>query len=406
MGEMDKKKQKLMVVSGIDFDRSYAGTQHLLEHLSASFDISLYVLTTPRSRPWYEQLPHTCHVFPFGGPPLFGRRFRLMSKVFRIGIFLRMLFARQLLITETTYLREAAWAKKIRGKWMVFTQFCQELVLPEEYPQERWPATQKRFARVPDVVIDVDPFRAKIRKEYYGLARMPYVLRNTIPLSQMPPRAPRGRLWELAGIPSPPEGMPVLVHAGGVGREKPFDRIIDTVAALDRPMFLLAFCAATEEQIQYFRNDAAQKLAPGSFHLSPTVPREQLRASLWEADVGVVDYTFSVEPTVNQKYCAPTKLYEFMACGLAILGSNNDSLRDVIERDGIGCCATGDDVHDLAAALKRLLGSDMEDRKEKARAVFTEKYCYEKACSGEVLKIAGELLERSKKELPFKERNP
>lgn len=57
-----------MVVSGIDFDRSYAGTQHLLEHLSASFDISLYVLTTPRSRPWYEQLPHTCHVFPFGGP--------------------------------------------------------------------------------------------------------------------------------------------------------------------------------------------------------------------------------------------------------------------------------------------------------------------------------------------------
>ena len=403
---MANQKPKLLAVAGTDFDRSYAGTQYLLEHLSAFFDVSLYVLTTSQSRPWYEQLPYTCHVFSVEDTRWIGRRLRLMSKVFRIGIFLRMLFARQLLITETTYLREAAWAKKIRGKRMVFTQFCQELVLPEEYPQERWPATQKRFARVPDVVIDVDPFRAKIRKEYYGLARMPYVLRNTIPLSQMPPRAPRGRLWELAGIPSPPEGMPVLVHAGGVGREKPFDRIIDTVAALDRPMFLLAVCAATEEQIQYFRNDAAQKLAPGSFHLSPTVPREQLRASLWEADVGVVDYTFSVEPTVNQKYCAPTKLYEFMACGLAILGSNNDSLRDVIERDGIGCCATGDDVHDLAAALKRLLGSDMEDRKEKARAVFTEKYCYEKACSGEVLKMAGELLERSKKELPFKERNP
>lgn len=319
-----------------------------------------------------------------------------MSKVFRIGIFFRMLFARQLLITETTYLREAAWAKKIRGRRMVLTQFCQELFLPEEYPRDRWPATQKRLARVPDIVIDVDPFRAKIRKEYYGLAQTPYVLRNTFPLTQMPPRAPRGRLWQLAGISPPPAGMPVLVHAGGVGREKPFDRIIDAVAALDRPVFLLAFCTATEEKIQYFRDYAVQKLKPGRFHLGPTVPREQLRASLWEADVGVVDYTFSVEPTVNQKYCAPTKLYEFMACGLAILGSNNDSLRDVIEREGIGRCAAGDTPRDLADALDRLLDSGAEEMKRKAGEVFAERYSYETACEAEVRNIAKAMRNRGK----------
>ena len=279
---------------------------------------------------------------------------------------------------------------------MVLTQFCQELFLPEEYPKDRWPATQKRFARVPDIVIDVDPFRAKIRMEYYGLAHAPFVLRNTFPLSQMPPRAPRGRLWELAGIPPPPEGMPVLVHAGGVGREKPFDRIIDAVAALDRPVFLLAFCTATEEKIQRFRDYAAQKLKPGRFHLGPTVSREQLRASLWEADVGVVDYTFSVEPTVNQKYCAPTKLYEFMACGLAILGSNNDSLRDVIEREGIGRCAAGDAPRDLADALGRLLDSGAEEMKRKAQAMFADRYSYESACEAEVRNIAQAMRNRGK----------
>lgn len=396
-GGMDGKKEKLLVVSGIDFDRSYAGTQYLLERLDESFDISLYMLTSPRSRVWYDRLPHTCHVFPFWDTPWVGTRFRFMSKVFRIVVFLRMLLARQLLITETTYLREAAWAKKIRGRRMVLTQFCQELFLPEEYPKDRWPATQKQFARVPDVVVDVDPFRARIRKDYYGLSRMPYVLRNTFPLSQMPPRAPRGRLWELAEIPPPPAGMPVLVHAGGVGREKPFDRIIDAVAALDRPVFLLAFCTATEEKIQYFRDYAARKLKPGTYHLGPTVPREQLRASLWEADVGVVDYTFSVEPTVNQKYCAPTKLYEFMACGLAILGSNNDSLRDVVEREGIGCCAVGDSPRDLAAALDRMLDSGMEEMKRKAGAVFADRFSYESACVEEVRRIAEAMRERGKK---------
>lgn len=393
---MDQKKDKLVVVSGIDFDRSYAGTEYLLARLGRFFEISLYVLTSPQSQPWYERLPHSCHVFPFWDTPWVGRRFRFMSKVFRIGIFLRMLFARQLLITESTYLREAAWAKKIRGRRMVLTQFCQELFLPEEYPKDRWPATQKRFARVPDIVIDVDPFRAKIRTEHYGLAQAPFVLRNTFPLSQMPPRAPRGRLWELAGIPPPPEGMPVLVHAGGVGREKPFDRIIDAVAALDRPVFLLAFCTATEGKIQHFRDYAAQKLKPGRFHLGPTVPREQLRASLWEADVGVVDYTFSVEPTVNQKYCAPTKLYEFMACGLAILGSNNDSLRDVIEREGIGRCAAGDAPRDLADALGRLLDSGAEEMKRKAQTTFADRYSYESACEAEVRNIAQAMRDRGK----------
>ena len=388
---MDKKKEKLLAVIGSDFDRSYAGTQYLLERLGEHFDVSLYVLTRPQSRSWYDQLPFTCHVFPFWDTPWVGRRFRFMSKVFRIGVFLRMLFARQLLITEATYLREAAWAKKIRGRRLVLTQFCQELILPEEYPTEPWPARQKQFARIPDVVIDVDPFRAKIRTEYYGLAQTPYVLRNTFPLSQMPPRAPRGRLWELAGILPPPPGMPVLVHAGGLGREKPFDRIIEAVAALDRPVYLLAFCSATEEKIRHYRDMAAQKLKPGRFHLGPTVPREQLRASLWEADVGVVDYTFSVEPTLNQKYCAPTKLYEFMACGLAVLGSNNDSLRGVIEREGIGCCAAGEAPHDLAKALDRLLDSDVAGMKRKAQTVFVDRYSYEVICESEVRKIEADL---------------
>lgn len=391
---MKPRRPRLVAAIGIDFDRSYAGTQYLLERLGRTFDVSLYVLTSPLSQAWYKQLPHTCHVFPFWDTPWVGRRFRFMSKVFRIWVFVRMLFARQLLITETTYLQEAALARKIRGRRLVLTQFCQELFLPEEYPRDRWPATQKRYARVPDIVIDVDPFRARIRTEYYGLPAVPYVLRNTFPLSQMPPRAPRGRLWELAGIAPPPAGIPVLVHAGGVGREKPFDRVIDAVAGLDRPVFLLAFCTAAAERICHFRELAARKLKPGMFHLGPTVPREQLRASLWEADIGVVDYTYSVEPTVNQKYCAPTKLYEFMACGLAILGSNNDSLRDVVEREGIGCCARGDAPADLAAALGRLTGQDLGPLKDRAREVFAARYCYEQACHAEVDRLAADMQAR------------
>lgn len=389
---MNRRKPSLVAVAGSEFDRVYAGTQYLLEELNRTFAVELYVYADLRRRDWYRRLPFPCRVVSYRDGTWRGWHIRAMSRVFALVVRLRLLFARRVLITETPRLREAAWAKRLRGKRMVLAQFCQELILPEEYPQEYWPRIQKRLARVPDIVIDVDPFRARVRAEYFRLNRAPYVLRNTIPLALMPPPAPRGRLWELAGIAPPPAGVPVLVHAGGVGREKPFERVIDAVAGLDRPVFLLAFCAAAPEKIRQLRELAARKLKPGRFCIGPAVSREQLQASLWEADIGVVDYTYSVEPTANQKYCAPTKLYEFMACGLAILGSNNESLRDVIEREGIGCCAAADRPEDLTAALGRLLARDIGLLKTRARESFAAKYCYEQACRAEVARLAAALL--------------
>lgn len=394
---MGVKKEKLVVVAGIEFDRAYAGTQNLLEKLNETFEVVLYVHANARRRRWYEQLPFSCHVFPYRDPTWRQWHVRFTYRVFSLIVRLRLLFARRALITESSYLREAAWAKRIRRRRMVLAQFCQELQLAEEYPQERWPAIQKRLARVPDIVIDVDPSRAKIRADYYGLDRMPFVLRNTFPKSQLPVPGSQGGLWKLAGIPPPPLGVPVLAHAGGVGREKPLERVIDAAAEAARPLFLLAFCSAGAADLRRLREYASNKLEAGSFAFVPPVSRENLRANLWEADIGVVDYSFSVEPTQNQRHCAPTKLYEFMACGLAILGSNNDSLRDVIEREQIGRCAKGDAPHDLGVALNQLLDSGVEEMKRKARAIFTEKYSYEVACEGEVRKIAQALSIRGKK---------
>ena len=388
---MAPRKDKLVAVAGTDFDRSYAGTLHLLESLAAEFDVEAYVFTDVGRGGWYARRPFACRAFPFRGSVWDGGRLKLMSKLFRVFIGLRMLFARRVLITETAYLREAALAKKIKGRRLVLVQFCQELALPEEYPHDRWPRTQKRWARVPDVVIDVDPFRAAARAEHYGLRQIPYVLRNTLALEQLPPRAPAGSLWRLAGIAPPPPGLPVLVHAGGVVREKPFERIIDAVAALPEPVFLLAFCSASAADIQRLRDYAAGKLPADRFHLHPAVDRDALRASWWEADVGAVDYAFSVEPTLNQKYCAPTKLYEFMACGLAVLGSDNESLRAIVEGEGIGRCARGDSSADLARALGELLRQDLPAMKARAREVFAARYSYETACADEVRRIAAEM---------------
>ena len=388
---MARLREKLIAVIGADFDQAYSGTQYLLEYLNATFDVHAYVFANARHRQWYAQLPFRCHVMAFHDKRWHGWHARLMFRLFRLGMQVRMLFAHRVLITDAFCLREAARAKKVKGHRMVLVQFCQELALPEDYPDEKWPRVQKQSAQVPDIVIDVDPLRAKARMSYYGLAHMPYVLRNTFPRSRMPPRAAPGRLWSLAGIPPPMSGVPVLVHAGGVGREKPFERIIDAVAVVKVPVYLLAFCMTSAEKLQNLREYARQKLSPDSFHFCQSVTREELRGSLWEADIGVVDYAFSVEPTVNQRYCAPTKLYEFMACGLAVVGSDNESLRNIIEAEGLGRCARGDAPRDLAQALTEMIRTGVEKMRYNAETAFAMRYSYEAICADVVQRVAAEI---------------
>lgn len=374
------RKETLLVLAGTDFDSSYAGTKHLLDALAQEFRIVLYVYTFSGARSWYSQLPYCSHVLPLQGRAATGDPGRIQLKLLRAWVLIRMLFARRVLITETTYLREAAWAKRWRGRRLFLAQFCQELVLPEEYPYERWPETQKRLAHVPDLVIDVNARRASHRQMYYGLDERPFVLPNTFPLAELPLPAPVGELWRLAECPRPLAGIPVLLHAGGVGREKPFERIIEAVASLGRPCFLLAFCVASKSRVDELRKYAADRLPENTFCIRTAVSRESLRAAMGEADIGVVDYAYSVEPTLNQKYCEPSKLYEFMASGLAVLGSDNDSMRDIIEKNDIGCCARGDSPGDLAQALGRLLDGDLAGMKFRAKRLFVEKYSYEKLC--------------------------
>ena len=233
---------------------------------------------------------------------------------------------------------------------------------------------------MPDLVIDVNERRAACRQESYGLSERPPALPNTFPFSDRMPSAPSGELWRRAGCRAPSPGTPVLLHAGGVDREKPLERVIDAMAEVERPCFFLAFCAASEARIDALRQYAAHRLSPGRFCIRGGIPREELQPVMWEADIGVVDYAYSVEPTVNQKYCEPTKLYEFMASGLAVVASDNDSLRDIIEKGGIGFCSRGDDPGDLARALNRLLESHLSGVKTRAKRRFAEKYCYEKRC--------------------------
>jgi glycosyltransferase involved in cell wall biosynthesis len=156
------------------------------------------------------------------------------------------------------------------------------------------------------------------------------------------------------------------------------------------PVFFLAFCNGTREQIAGLNQYASQRLAPSAFAILGPRKRDELLAAAWEADIGIVDYSPSVEDTNNQRYCAPTKLYEFMALGLAIVGSDNDSLRDIIVMEDIGECAEDGSSNALSAALERAVHDPdrLRSMKERATRCFHSRHSYEALCLPAVQQIS------------------
>lgn len=381
---------RVLLLAGTGFLHAYAGTLYLARELQRmGCDLTIWVSGTAGELAAYEALGLRVVFFEVRGAR--GLRMRLQALRRRFAVVRQLFRFRRVIVTESTFLFEAALAKGILGADFRYVQYSQELLLSRDYPHIKKLRLHEMFrlARFADLTVDVEPHRAHERMRMLRLPRCPLVLRNTLPKSALPPRAPAGRLAALSGVRFPP-GVPILLYMGGVGKEKPMERVVEAVAACRHKVFFLAFCTADTETLLRLRSHAASRLSPSSFAILAPRPRNELLSVAWEADVGIVDYSPAVENTCNQRFCAPTKLYEFMASGLALVGSDNNALREIIEGERIGCCAAAGTPQDLGRALEDVIRDPAALAAMKTRALtsFQDRHCYEILCAGVVREIA------------------
>ena len=258
--------------------------------------------------------------------------------------------------------------------------YCQELLEAHQYFRDS--ELYDRLTAMADAFIDVEPHRAVWRREKCQTTGPNFILPNTCPLATWPAPAPPGALLRVAQLAD--DGVPILLYAGGFGVAKPFERVVEILRQIGTRFKFIAFCSNTTEQdLNKFRAWAARQLPQVPHALLPGRKRSELLPLLAQADAGFIDYSYAYEPILNQKYCAPTKLYEYMASGLAVIGSNNPSLRTVIDAEEIGRTATQDTPGAMAAAAQWVLEDAVRlaGMQRRSRACFAEKYCYEKLCA-------------------------
>lgn len=204
-----------------------------------------------------------------------------------------------------------------------------ELYSEQEFsPGQRaaWAKIERRHIHACDRVITVNPSIAKELQTRYGLAKVEVIL-NAERVGQLPPRSTY--LHKHFGIPA---AHRILLFQGGLSATRNLVELVEAMARLsDRSIHLVLL---GDGQLWHsLQRLVAQRGLQEQVHLHPAVAQAELLAVTAAADAGVIPYQGIC---LNNYYCTPNKLFEFVAAGLPILASDLPELRRLVEDQQIG----------------------------------------------------------------------
>ena len=379
-----KKNADLLVFCPVNPLRADSGVKYLCEALTdAGVQVELWAVVPWQMRHEFESW--TCPVHVGWWYAILPRTlYRVQMLLARLHIFLIGLFSiAPILYIETGYVREIAALKKLRPK-RLFIQYCPELFTEQDPIYGMLKSAVRYYAKVadlPDMIIDVEPTRAQIRKQWYRLSKDPFVIPNTLPLKEMPTPAPKGSLARLANCTFPVD-RPILLYAGAVHRDREMGLLVDALKQMSKRPFLVAFCYGDDSDIEFLRQRCRQELGDNEAQICNAVARINLLACLHEADAGFMYYRPSIG--IGYLHAAPTKLYEYIAAGMPVITSNNPGIVELVSTEGFGVSVQEDTAASLAQAIDKLLNQQytlLDEIRIRERRKFNTELCYEIAAA-------------------------
>ncbi len=240
----------------------------------------------------------------------------------------------------------AAAASRAHGAKLVFDSH--ELFAEQEFSdreKRRWRDIESRYIGSCDAVMTVNPSIAQELQQRYGLANV-HVVYNA---ERRAKPAISTRLFH-EKLSLPPEAR-VLLFQGGLSAGRNLETLVESMVLVRDSTIHLVVLGDGQMQARLAR------LANGNprVHFIPAVPQAELMAWTGSASAGVIPYQATC---LNNYYCTPNKLFEFIAAGLPILASNLPEIRRIVEENGVGRVADMESGPAFASAIDEFFRSD------------------------------------------------
>jgi glycosyltransferase involved in cell wall biosynthesis len=163
-----------------------------------------------------------------------------------------------------------------------------------------------------------------------------------------------------------PEDRLILLYQGNLARLRNLENLVKAMALVRSDRLALVLLGRGEEMRRELAAIAAEtRVLDERVFFLPPVPFDALPAYTASADVGIIPY-----PAVdlNTTLCTPNKLFEFIAAGVPILAADLPELRRFVAGNGFGLSAPMRDEQEIAAAVDRMVRTDLEGFRDRLRA--------------------------------------
>jgi glycosyltransferase involved in cell wall biosynthesis len=192
--------------------------------------------------------------------------------------------------------------------------------------KQRWVEIEAKYIGGCDAVITINPSIARELERRYGIEDV-----NVIYNADRTVDLPINRhLFHRAFGMDPKQK--ILLFQGGLSAGRNLEVLVEAMQLVQNPNLNLVILGDGQLGISLRKKVTALKLA-ARVHLHPAVPQSELVAFSSSADAGIIPYQATC---LNNYYCTPNKLFEFIAAGLPILASDLPELRRMVQSQDIG----------------------------------------------------------------------
>lgn len=258
----------------------------------------------------------------------------------------------------------------------IIVHYCTEIYNEKsakfQQMQMKFYAGHSKFA---DMTIECNEERRKYRVSTYNLKMPTGVILNTLPKNEAEKyRTPNKYQNEI----------PCIVYSGGIFRVGGWDLILNALTKVRNTFHVRFYCYGNKNAIDDLYEKAGKLLPTDSYKIIEGLGREAVLRQISNADIGIMYY--DPEWSINTRYAAPTKFFEYIGLGIPLICSANDSLANIISANEIGVVMRQNNADGMAEGLEILLQNKetLSRMSKNALSAFDRKLCYEKQATSTI----------------------
>ncbi len=204
------------------------------------------------------------------------------------------------------------------------------------------------LARASDCIIHV----SKERYQYHVGLRAPVTIIHHYP--NLPAYS-----GDRTATTSLPPGRFVMIHAGPLRPASAPKSLLDALLMTRQavPELLLVVLGGVSGQVDSYQDQMDELLATGHLKFLPRLERDEVIRHLRAAHLGICLFA---PVCLSAKVASPMKLFEYLAAGVAVLGSRTAGIEDIIAHWKCGKVVDAQDAKGIAEAIVALA----RDRRE------------------------------------------